>query len=99
VKHIQAVRAFNRVWGPISDQLEMGAQADAGFDAGEWSGPANSELLGQEFFRCLDMVAARFEITGAQLHEALEMASQDNFYRTLEAQGADLMGDWHGRNE
>jgi hypothetical protein len=87
VNHMAAVRAFNRVWRPISDRLEMAADADAGFDAGEFSGKFHGDLMGREFFRCLDLVATRFGITGNQLWYATEAASQENFYRAMEAEG------------
>lgn len=85
IRNMQAVRAFNRIWGPISDRLEGVAEADAGFDGGEFSGKFHGELLEREFWRVMDLVAARFGLTGAQLYAAIEVASQENLYRTLEA--------------
>src|SRR5690242_6432172 len=39
-----AVRAFRRAWAPQAEAQAQAEVADAGFDAGEWSGPAHARL-------------------------------------------------------
>ena len=69
-----AVRAFRKVWEPIAAEHELAAEMDAGFDAGEWSGPAHANLECAAYEACLHRVAAKFNLSatvlGNQLCEA-----------------------------
>jgi len=75
----RAVRAFARVWGPKSESFAIGAAADAGFDGGEWSGPANSCAEQAEYQATVAMVASRFGVTADQLEEAIYAAAEAEF--------------------
>ena len=55
-----AVRAFHRVWFPIAASIAMGAEADAGFDGGEFSVEAHYHAEMQAYLDTLEMVANRF---------------------------------------
>lgn len=72
----QAVRIFNRVWAPIQRAHDNGRQADAGFDSGEFSGPAHDEMEAIELTECCDRVAAQLGMTSDELWEALSEAEQ-----------------------
>ena len=43
-----AVRALSRALRPVQEARELAERADAGFDAGEWSGPLHAEAAEQE---------------------------------------------------
>lgn len=62
-----AVRAFRRVWGPKSEALGEAEAADAGFDAGEFSGPAHANIQLDEYNAALERVARRFGIEATAL--------------------------------
>jgi len=62
-----AVRAFTRAWAPIAESHAEGAQADAGFDAGEFSGPAHATLEHDAYWAALERVAERFRLTVVML--------------------------------
>jgi hypothetical protein len=83
--HTQAVRAFNRIWEPISESIELAADADAGFDAGEWSGDHHAKRLADEFYRVMELVAGRFGLTRQELHAELEFYAHFEFGCLLEA--------------
>lgn len=81
---------------------EIGRAADAGFDAGEFSGPAHDERLDAE----LDQIAARHEITREALDEALWNASHDDDGRWSNPEGdaqrtpeGELLDDDDERND
>jgi hypothetical protein len=68
---IRAVRALNRVWFPIDTQLEIIAEADRGFDRGEWSDVASANTYEREWWNCLARVAPRFGLTAQELNDAV----------------------------
>jgi hypothetical protein len=74
-----ALRAFTHIYAPIAERQWIGAQADAGFDGGEWSGPAHSRILERIEQRIARDVAARFDMTGQ------ELLRQWNIYTYYEA--------------
>lgn len=81
-----AVRAFRKVFAPIEFSLAVGREADAGFDAGEWSGPAHSRIEEQEHAECVARVAARFGMTAEELdHDVCHAChiEDDCFYRAV----------------
>lgn len=65
----RAARAFIRVWNPMAEQLAYAADADAGFDGGEWSAPAHGALREYEFEKCIARVAERFGVTAESLEQ------------------------------
>ena len=70
----RAVRAFNRLWAPIAEALEVGAACDRGFDGGEWSDSASANTWQREFLALVDRVARRFGLRAQELENALEEA-------------------------
>jgi hypothetical protein len=83
---IQAIRAFNKVWGPKADALAVAAQADAGFDGGEFSGPAYGYITVRVFEETLAAVAERFGLTAAELDNAIQQYERDQQQRWQEVQ-------------
>jgi hypothetical protein len=69
-----AVRAFRRIMVPISDSHDEAARWDAGFDGGEFSGPAHDRMLEEEYQRVLEIVAGRFGIEPADLENMTLLA-------------------------
>lgn len=81
-----AIRAFIRVWNPIADELEEGARIDAGFDGGEFSGPANARYASYEHEKVCRQIAERFGMTGDELSLQVwvyDNEQQDRFYDSL----------------
>lgn len=66
-----AIRAFGRIWFWISRELDRGAEADAGFDGGEFSGPINAKYQEEEYARQIAKVAARFGLDAEHLDNAV----------------------------
>jgi hypothetical protein len=78
------VRAFNRVWNPIAEQLSILEECDAQFDGGEWSGPSNANHEQWVYGECIASVAMRFQIDPASLNEMLELAAHVSHDRFME---------------
>lgn len=74
-----AVRAFNRIWSPIGARLRMAEEADAGFDAGEFSGAYHHEVQGDEWGRVIRVVAASYGIPTNVLENDLARYDAENF--------------------
>lgn len=79
--NLSAVRAFNRVWLPIVERHNEGARADYAIDYGEFSGPHRSTRFQLDYWRCLDRVAARFNMRGRDLENDVEDYVQDEYAR------------------
>lgn len=62
-----AVRAYRRAAGPIIQASGEAEEADAGFDGGEWSGPAHATMLEERLVELERRVAARFNLTRREL--------------------------------
>lgn len=88
MRTIDAVRAFNRIWSPISDLLDEGASADAKFDGGEFSGPASARHAQDVYEETLERVASRFGLTSHQLDYAVQAYNYANFEHYMSSQGA-----------
>jgi hypothetical protein len=69
-----ARRAFTRVWAPIAERLNEGADCDAQFDGGEWSRAFNDDIWQRQYLKCLERVAPRFGITADALDQELNAA-------------------------
>jgi hypothetical protein len=78
-----AVRALRKAWHPHSVSHRTGAEADAGFDAGEWSGPAHARMEEDHYDAVLASVAARFDLTPCQLRNMV-FESEDVELRALQ---------------
>lgn len=72
MSQLTAVRAFERIWEPIASALDEAERADAGFDGGEWSGPAHANIYDREYRRILALVAGRFGMDEDGLDLALQ---------------------------
>ena len=79
------IEAAARAFEEIQNSHAIAADLDAGFDGGEFSGPAHDAMADQE---CIE-VAARFRLTVDEIWPTV-------LNRDL---GDDPLGDWHGRNE
>lgn len=79
------VRAFNRVWNPISEQLSIWAECDSQFDGGEWSGPANANTMQLQYAKCLESVAAKFHMDFDVLERMIEKAGYIEYDKFREA--------------
>ena len=66
---LHAVRAFEKVWLPLSDELDAAADLDAAFDGGEFSGPLHAEYHENLYEDTLKSVAYRFDIDERELHD------------------------------
>lgn len=77
-----------RIWLDILSEDAIAADADAGFDGGEFSGPAH----GRKVMRDLRDLAARVHIRGDEIDHRRSWIE-------WEAMSDDPLGDWHGRNE
>jgi hypothetical protein len=74
-----AVKAMVRLWAPIGESFAIGAEADAQFDGGEWSGPANSTREQEVYEALLTRVAERFGLTSQALDYAIQKKEYDEF--------------------
>lgn len=79
----QAIRALRRVWAPKAESFAIGAAADAGFDGGEWSGPAHSHMEQDEYQATLAAVGSRFGLTAEQLEYAIYQADVEQSDQAL----------------
>lgn len=78
----QAARVFNRVYAPIAERRSLAEDADAGFDAGEWSGPAHARDADREYVRTLRSVARRVNVRPKAIHnELMRQANESTFSR------------------
>lgn len=62
-----AVRAFNRLWTPITWEIGMAEDADRGFDGGEFSSRFHADRWEFEEKRLLRVVGSRFGLTDGEL--------------------------------
>jgi len=58
----QAVRAYHRIMRPWWANQEEAEAADAGFDGGEWSGPAHARITEHVEEETMRHVAGRFNV-------------------------------------
>lgn len=65
-------KAFERIWEPIALDLDTGRLADAGFDGGEFSGPAHDTYYDRAYQALLERVAPRFKMTPRELDWMLQ---------------------------
>lgn len=87
-----AIHAVARVLGRIDADHAAAAEADAGFDAGEWSGRWHDALAEKHAEEALAAIARRFGM------EPAELERQHRAWCEHSAAGPDPLGDWHGRN-
>lgn len=80
-----AIRAAHRVLRPILESCEQGRAADAGFDGGEFSGPAHDRLEMDERTEALQRVGARFGLTADDLEHAMWVADNVEWDLFMEA--------------
>lgn len=85
IKHMPAVRAFNRIIAPKFNSLEEAEQYDAHWDGGEWSGPAWANIYEDVWKDTLKLVAERFDITVAELDDSVHADSWLHLHKTAEA--------------
>lgn len=67
---LNAGRAFLRIMDPIWERESRGADADAGFDAGEWSHAAHARHVEVEEERVTALVAGRFGLSPGDVYAA-----------------------------
>lgn len=67
--NIAACRALSRLLAIKYRPLEQAEAADAGFDGGEWSGPAYSRVYQEIELQTIDEVAQRFSMDMEDLAE------------------------------
>ncbi len=67
-----AVRAAKRLIDDYMKEAAVGEEANAGFDAGEWSGPAHADLQMQEEERLMCVVANKFSVPVDELIKAYD---------------------------
>jgi hypothetical protein len=82
---LQAVRAFARIIEPINASHDECIEADAGFDAGEFSGPAHDRMLMEEYERVAAVVAPRFGLDADLLLHAYGWWASDQSDRAVRA--------------
>jgi hypothetical protein len=78
-----AIRAVGRIAGPKIIASEIGTFHDAGFDGGEFSGPAHSRYEEEVFMDAVRLVASRFGMTPDGLINAIHLAAQEEEYRRV----------------
>lgn len=83
--NIHAVRAFHRLMRPITESHQKAIELDAGFDGGEFSGPAHEHMLLDDEDRIASYVAKRFGIDEDDLNEALSYFDHLNYSRACDA--------------
>ena len=74
--NMTAVRALRRALAPVQQSRALAEYADAGFDAGEWSGPAHAEAAMREMEEMAEAVGERFSLGGEHLLTMLMEADQ-----------------------
>ena len=72
-------RVFTKIWREKSEALGVGAEADAGFDAGEFSGAYHGSLYVSEFEKTLEYVAKRFDMEPKELDALVYEAEMKQF--------------------
>jgi hypothetical protein len=82
-RNTQAVRALRRALVPTIEEYTTGAEADAGFDAGEWSGPASDRALEQEIETIAARIAPAFGLSGEELLQAFDLACGNETDRAM----------------
>ena len=81
----QAGRSFERLWAPRAASYEMAYHYDAGFDAGEFSGPAFFLFVVCVFLVMVERVAARYGLLAAQLEAHVSDKPNKEFDRWFDA--------------
>ena len=66
-----AIRAFYKIWSPISFQMDEAVYYDSQYDAGEWSYSLNFENECREQYRITKLVADRFNVSTEDLDDAI----------------------------
>lgn len=66
-----AIRAAIRLQSAVCAAHDEAARWDAGFDGGEFSGPAHADACQRECEQVVDLVASRFDIESWRLEEML----------------------------
>ena len=85
-KHTKlAIRAFHKLWMQHSPDLAYAREMDAGFDGGEFSGPAHDNLEEEEYQRIVSIVAERFLIDPLYLNDKIDEAEYIEFEYFLES--------------
>ena len=79
----QAARAFQRIWEPIDLSLGEAATYDAGFDGGEWSGPAHATIREKQLDACLARVAPLMGYDPDDLFRAWERWGYESEFRRM----------------
>lgn len=79
-----ALRVLDRVWAPIAATHEMASEADAKFDGGEWSDPANARTGERLFIETCERVGAHYNIPGERLAHMYELAANIQQDRTVD---------------
>ena len=75
------VRSFQKIWSVKSDAISFAAEMDAGFDAGEFSGPMHGERAEGEYEATLRYVAERFEMESKELENLIYAYGMEQFER------------------
>lgn len=80
-----AVRAFHRLMRLITAQHEEASRLDAGFDGGEFSGPAHARMYEDDEDRIAALVAKRFGFEYDELNEAISYTDHLTYTRQCDA--------------
>lgn len=81
----RAVRAFDRIIGPKFHSLFLAEEADAGFDGGEFSGPAHGEDVDSVINEVAQTVATCFGYTRGEVLEMVDIADHHAREKEFEA--------------
>ena len=57
------VRAYRRVMAPLVESMQYAEHMDAGFDGGEWSGPAHAQQMERTEFEVAGRVLGKFGLS------------------------------------
>ena len=66
-----AVAEFNNHWNPIAQGLDEAEEADAGYDAGEFSSAFHGRIYAAAWGEALNLVAVKFGVSEAELEDAV----------------------------
>lgn len=80
-----AIRAAIQLQSAVCAAHDFGATMDAGFDAGEWSGPAHADACQRECEQVIAMVAERFDIESWRLGEWVMIWEYEEADRWMDA--------------
>ncbi len=82
-----AVRAFNKIMGPISLNMDGSQWADRQFDGGEWSDAECANKFEEELDRIAAIVAPRFDMQPGQL-----LCDDYHYWHDMEVKWRDAVG-------